>query len=215
MTSNWERFAGIVHFHHHNEDELLFPWLATRAPAEALKAMSGEHEVRMLGTHTLEAGSSLACVPAQTLVKLMEKCTQGFATLKKTVKGGEALATLVSDYAQLKECMFAHLLQEEQVGLPLMRHYFVSKEFKPIEQKILEHATTVELAWVLRPMGDDAAKRDWMSRIAHIPGPVQSLIIMPATRRYNRDVVVPITALCSGATEAPPPPDAGCACCVM
>ena len=46
LTSNWERFAGIVHFHHHNEDALLFPWLETRAPAEALKAMSGEHEAR-------------------------------------------------------------------------------------------------------------------------------------------------------------------------
>ena len=169
----------------------------------------------MFDTHTRESSASLACAPAQTLVKLMDKCNVGFATLKKTVQGGETLATLVTDYAQLKECMFAHLLQEEEVGLPLMRHHFVSKEFKPIEKKILEHATTVELAWVLRPMGDDAAKRDWMTRVAHVPGPVQSLIILPAVRRYNRDVVVPITALCSGATEAPPPPDAGCACCVM
>ena len=145
----------------------------------------------------------------------MEKCDRGFAELKKTRKGGEALATLVTDYAALKECMFAHLLDEEQVGLPLMRHHFTYKDFKHIEKKILEHATTAELAWVLRPMGGDAAKREWMTAVAHIPGPVQSLIIMPATRRYNRDVVVPIEALCSGATEAPPQPDAGCACSVM
>ena len=147
-------------------------------------------------------------------MQLLDKCDRGFAALKKT-QGGETLATLVTDYAAMKECMFAHLLEEEQVALPLMRHYFVSKEFKPIEEKILEHATTLEMAWVLRPMGSDAAKRDWMTKIAHVPGPVQSLIILPATRRYNRDVVVPLTALCSGATEAPPQPDAGCACCVM
>jgi hypothetical protein len=39
--------------------------------------------------------------------------------------------------------------------------------------------------------------------------------LMPAARRYHRDVVVPMTALRGGATEAPPQPDAGCACTVM
>ena len=215
MTSNWERFSGFVHFHHHNEDAYVFPWLAKKAPAEAIKPLSGDHEVR----HTWHACSRVRQLTrrpsAQTLVKLMEKCNTGFATLKKALKGGEALATLVADYAAMKACMLAHLLDEEQVGLPLMRHHFTYNDFKHIEKKILEHATTAELAWVLRPMDNDAAKREWMTTVAHIPGPVQSLVIMPAVRRYNRDVVVPIEALCNGASEAPPQPDAGCACCVM
>jgi hypothetical protein len=46
LTSNWSRFSGFVHFHHHNEDSYVFPWLASKAPAEALKPLSGEHEVR-------------------------------------------------------------------------------------------------------------------------------------------------------------------------
>ena len=216
LTSNWARFSETLHFHHKNEDDLVFPpWLAKRAPADAIAAFTGEHEVRSAGLRTACVRCAHAGRAPQALVAQLEACERGFAALRKTKQGGAALAALQADYAAFKDSMSAHLLSEEQVGLPLMRHHYASKDFKPIEAKIREHATPAEAAGVLRPMGTDAARREWMTQVAHIPGPVQALVMMPASRRYPRDVVVPMTALCAGATQAPPPPDAGCACCVM
>lgn len=144
-----------------------------------------------------------------------KKCEAGFSALRSAQAGGEALRTLAADFEAFRECVCGHLRAEEEVGLPRMRHHFTHKDFQPVEKKIQERATPAELAWVLRPMASDVARRAWMTDVARIPGPVQSLVLMPAVRKYHRDVVVPMAALVEGATEAPPKPDAGCACCVM
>jgi hypothetical protein len=145
----------------------------------------------------------------------MDKCVRGFAAIKAARTGGEALRDLVPDFAVFHEAMRAHLHEEEEAGIALMRHHFTHKEFQPVEKQIVKHATPAEVGWLLRPMGSDAARLAWMSSVARIPAPVQALVLMPAARRYHRDVVVPMTALRAGATEVPPQPDAGCACAVM
>jgi hypothetical protein len=77
------------------------------------------------------------------------------------------------------------------------------------------HATPADVAWVLRPMASDAARRTWMTNAVRMPWLVQVLLMMPASRRYNRDVVMPMAALRVGDTAAPPAPDAACACSIM
>jgi hypothetical protein len=100
------------------------------------------------------------------------------------------------------------------VGLPLLRHHFTLKDFKPVEKKIVAHATPADVAWIMHPFKGDRERRAWMTGVG-MPAPVQALVMMPASRRYNRDVVVPMAALRAGDTAAPPAPDAGCACSVM
>ena len=49
LSANWDRFAELVHFHHGNEDSLVFPWLAQRVPPAVIKELSAEHEVLLRG----------------------------------------------------------------------------------------------------------------------------------------------------------------------
>ena len=155
--------------------------------------------------------------PSQGLLVLTDKCSSGFAA----VQAGEGAAAeaplraLLADFVTFRDSMCGHLLEEEQVGLPLLRHHFSAKEFKAVEEKIVAHATPADVAWVLRPFPSDDAKRAWMTGVAKMPGFIASLVMFPAIRRYNRDVVVPMAALRAGDTVPPPVPDAGCACSVM
>lgn len=153
----------------------------------------------------------------QELVALLDKCGRGIAAVQPGVghAAAEGLRSLLADFVTFQDSMSAHLLEEEEVGLPLLRHHFTAKEFKVVEEQIVAHATPADVAWVLRPMASDAARRAWMTDVVKIPTPVQALIIMPAYRRYNRNIVMPMAALRAGDTAAPPAPDAGCACSVM
>jgi hypothetical protein len=152
--------------------------------------------------------------------------TQGLGDLIGTVeadfqattstKGRPALAQLVADFTTLKTGAEAHLLEEEQVPLPLMRAHFSAEEFEPIKQKMLAPLTKYDLAWFLRPFPDDEARLEWMRRVAGYPPAVVALVVLPACHDYERRIMAPMRALIAGATEAPPPPpDAGHSCPVM
>ena len=66
----------------------------------------------------------------------------------------------------------------------------------------------------MRTLATPAAKREWMADVAGFPAPVQEKVMM-AVRQRDAHRIVPMNALCAGATEAPPPPQEGCACSVM
>jgi hypothetical protein len=111
----------------------------------------------------------------------------------------------------MHQAMCDHLAEEEQVGLPLLRAAFTSKEYAVPVDKIVATLTPADMAWVVRPLASDAAKLTWMKQVAGVPGPVCSLIMMPAVRRYARDKTAPVAALVAGSTYEPPP-RTGCAC---
>lgn len=168
----------------------------------------------LVGTAALTRCARLS----QGLLVLTEKCSSGFAAVQAGTAGEAAevpLRALLLDFVTFRDSMCEHLLEEEQVGLPMLRHHFSAKEFKAVEEKILAHATPTDLAWILRPFPSDDAKRAWMTSVAKVPGFIAALVILPAIRRYNRDVVVPMAALRAGDNVPPPMPDAGCACSVM
>ncbi len=54
LSANWDRFAELVHFHHSNEDTLVFPWLATKVSPAVIQELSAEHEVLLGGRHMLQ-----------------------------------------------------------------------------------------------------------------------------------------------------------------
>jgi hypothetical protein len=150
---------------------------------------------------------------AQGLMALVATCDAGLSAVR--ANGLSAVAPLAAHFVPFKSEVEAHLLEEEQAGLPLMRAAFSAQDFKPVEKKMLAHLTPADLAWFLRPFPDDAARRDWMARVLGIPGPVIWLVMMPASKKYQSNVVAPMRALIDGAKEAPPQPASGCACVVM
>ncbi len=123
-------------------------------------------------------------------------------------------------FAAFHERMLLQPRAEDEVGLALLRHHFTHAEYAPVGRQLLQRAPTDEVAWLLRPMGGgDDARRDWLTRVAGVPALTQDVLLLPAARRYRRNVVWPMTALRRGATEAPPPQkdeeDDSSACAVM
>jgi len=180
-----------VHFHHENEEKLVFPFLTTKvAPPPK---MSADH------------------VSLATVLELLDKA---FKALQASVYSQSELEALSASFEAMEKDMCDHLKEEEDVGLPLLRHHFTLKEFKPVEKKIVESAPPSEFGWVARPMGEAKAKL-WMTETLKVPGLVQSMLLLPAVRKYAREVTKPFDALLAGAKEYVVEPPPGCACSIM
>jgi hypothetical protein len=148
---------------------------------------------------------------------MLSACAASVAAIREAGPATSAatVRALREAYGPLHAGASAHFQEEEDVSLPLMRHHFTAKELKAVEAKMIKDATPDDLAWVMRPLATPAAKREWMTHVAAIPAPVQVQVTLPAVKRRDAHRVVPMAALGAGATEAPPPPQEGCACSVM
>jgi len=183
-------FYDIVHMHHENEEEIMFPFIATKV--QLPPKMSADH---------------------QTLTATLVKCR----ALVQGLREGGALADDTATFQQLKDSfeslmtlMAEHLDEEEEVGLPLLRKHFTMHEFKPTEKKIVARVTPHEVGYVMHAMADDAARRSWMTDVAGMPGFVQSLIMMPALHKWTREWQPMIESLKTGIYQ--PPQKSGCLC---
>jgi hypothetical protein len=121
--------------------------------------------------------------------------------------GGNKLAVLqdiATSAGELRRHMTEHLQEEEDIGLPLLRHNFSDAETKPVIAKIVESLKPADMAWFLRQFETVEEKRAAMRDEAGVPAPVISLIMMPAVVKYHNECVIPLQTLIAGATQAPP-----------
>lgn len=188
-------FSTILHEHHHNEEKIAFPYVATKAPLP--EKVSSDHA---------------------TLVTQLAECA---ALVRLLVDGkspnvSQTLAELIPKFETFRAETEAHLVEEEQTAMPLMRHHFTPAEWKKnVENIILKNAKPSDLGWLLRQKKDAKEQRAWMATIAHIPGPVISFVMVPAIAKFEREVTAPMCALIGGATTYTPEPAPGCACTLM
>jgi hypothetical protein len=127
--------------------------------------------------------------------------------------GGNKLAELqelATTAGELRRHMTEHLAEEEAIGLPLLRHHFSDAEVKPIIAKIVETLKPADMAWFIRQFETVEEKRAVMRDEAGVPGPVISMVMLPAVVKYHKECVIPLQTLIAGATQAPPE-GGGCA----
>lgn len=129
-------------------------------------------------------------------------CDAGFKAV--AADGLSAVAQLAADFAPFKSAVEAHFQEEEQVGLPLMRANCSAQDFEPTWTKMRAQLAPADLAWLVRTLPDDEARRDWLARVVGVPGVDISRDVMPAVLKYHSDAVAPMRALIDGAKEAPP-----------
>ena len=191
FPSRQEVFSTVIHHHHKNEEDIAFPYVATRAELPA--KMAADHKA---------------------LVAALEECA---ALVGQVVKGSstpETLAQLIPKFDAFAAETEEHLVEEEEGVLPAMRHFFTPAEWKKnVEEEILKNAKPRDLGWLLRQKPAVADKKAWMRQVAKLPGPVISLVMMPAINGFERDITRPMQQLISGATVPEPAP--GCACSIM
>ncbi len=91
-----------------------------------------------------------------------------------------------------------------------MRMAFTEKEYKIMEKKIVASLTPEDMGWMLRHFPDEKARRTWMGDIVGIPGPIQSLLMLPALKKWNNKWTRLLEELKKGERIAPQP--SGCLC---
>ena len=196
LTLLQDHFSAILHEHHTNEELTAFPYVATRAALP--EKVTSDHK---------------------TLVSQLDEC----AALVRLLVAGEAstnvadtLASLSAKFETFKVETDAHLREEEEQVMPLMRHHFTPAEWKKhVEKIILKNAKPADLGWILRQKPDVKDKRAWMASVACIPGPVISFVMLPAIATFEREFTKPMHALIAGSTSYVQEPAPGCACSVM
>lgn len=187
LKTAFRAFYKQTHKHHDHEEHLAFPFLATRIKLP--DGFTTEHE---------------------SLMKALDDVTALVEALTAT-SDAKAWDLIGVKFQEAKTLMEAHLRFEEDAGLPLMRMAFDHKEVKNgMEKKIISQLTPLDMGWFLRHFPNDEARRDWMTKIAGIPGPVQGFIMLPALRKWNDRMFTRYLQELKVGERIPPPPSCSC-----
>jgi len=107
MRAWWAAHKVHVHEHHHNEDGIVTPWLSKRVLLP--ERLTSDH-----GLISAHEGVVDALFASSFNAKQLEGV-----------------------WAQYENIMLPHLIEEEQMALPLVRAYFTPAEYKAITNKII------------------------------------------------------------------------------
>lgn len=113
------------------------------------------------------------------------------------LKAGASVDTLCNEMESYIELMLPHLKHEEDECLPLMRAYFVEREFFPIFRKVFPHSPKVELGSFIVAMGVDTYRKEFLPQMG-IPGIVWFLVMKSKVKYFQKVFVRPIEALKTG-----------------
>jgi iron-sulfur cluster repair protein YtfE (RIC family) len=187
----WDFLYKWVHHHHDNEEQFVFPAMHEKVSVPA--KLSADHG---------------------TLMQQLDEAQQNVRTLATALTGNAAkeellnhIDTFLKQFAALEAEMRAHLLEEEEIALPLLRAHFTRAEVAAIEAAMLKGITPLEIGFFLAPK-DDAFKWRWMREVVGIPYPVAKLVLFPAARRgglYDRELGVLLADINAGSRSSEKP----------
>mmetsp|Transcript_88201 Transcript_88201/g.122385 ORF Transcript_88201/g.122385 Transcript_88201/m.122385 type:complete len:251 (+) Transcript_88201:38-790(+) len=174
----WTHHSEHLHSHHKNEDDLFSPFMRTRTKLP--DKVEAEHK---------------------EIIGKMDELT----SLIKGLKPGddlESVSNLQKAWGSYREVLEAHLLEEEQVGIPLVRAYFTHKEVSAKTQEIIKKATRCELGSFFYWMGEDHCRNSFMPQEG-IPFFVWYLEFKGHVAHYRKTVMADIEAVISGTEPQP------------
>eukprot|EP00538_Stauroneis_constricta_P002849 CAMPEP_0119558162 /NCGR_PEP_ID=MMETSP1352-20130426/10229_1 /TAXON_ID=265584 /ORGANISM="Stauroneis constricta, Strain CCMP1120" /LENGTH=272 /DNA_ID=CAMNT_0007605429 /DNA_START=88 /DNA_END=906 /DNA_ORIENTATION=+ len=170
----WGTHFSHVHAHHHNEDEIMVPFLKTRFvyPEKTITDHEG-----------LEAHLDKLCAAVDGL------------------KAGQGVANLCDLMVAYEEMMLPHLLEEEEQCLPLARAYFTAAEIAPKVQEILGHGPKEEIGSLIASMGVERWRKEFMPQEG-IPGFVWFLDFKGRHKAFLKNFETPVEGVTAGVEPA-------------
>ncbi|KAJ1451106.1 hypothetical protein M885DRAFT_530575 [Pelagophyceae sp. CCMP2097] len=184
----WKAHHAHVQTHHANEDDLFNPFL--REKIALPQKLDADHTVLVDNMAKIDALVAAVSTESATGVKDLLACWDTYAGLMKS-----------------------HLLEEEHIGIPLMRAFFTPKEVSPIIQKIVGSVTAPkeEMGSFIYFLTEAKFRNEFMKQEG-IPFFVWYLDFKAKLNYYETNVAAQIDALKSG--SPPEPPSSGaCALC--
>lgn len=174
-----KRFMAVhflhTHGHHHNEDVIMVPFLKERFTyPEKLEADHG----------------------------VLDKKMQVVQGLIEDLKEGATVDTLLEEWIDYENMSKAHLLEEEETALPMMRAFFTAAEEAPKVQEIMQHAPKVEIGAFIYYQGVDRFRTVFMPQEG-IPSFVWMIDFKGRYKAFIREFKEPLDSLKSGVPHRP------------
>ena len=186
MKAVWPLFASKLHHHHANEETIVFPFMKKKC----------EIPTEMVSAHG-------------TLDTKMEQMGE---MVDKLGKDPDLWRKLSETFNAFKIEMEEHLKMEEDIGLIMVRIAFDEKTFEAeVVKKIIKDSTPEDLGWILRHMKSDKERKVCMTEVARVPGLVQSMIMIPAVKKWWNKFGRPLDEMKAGERILPQPTS----CCVV
>jgi hemerythrin-like domain-containing protein len=133
----WSHHEHVVHTHHNNEDNIMNPFMKTRINLP--DKLEADHNI---------------------IIERMTNVTNCVNALKED-SSLDQLSTAMSSY---REYLFPHLIEEEEIALPLLRSFFTPKEVRAPLMKILKSSTKEESGSFIHSMGEDYFRSTFMKQ---------------------------------------------------
>jgi hypothetical protein len=144
---------AFLHAHHEGEDELLWPKLVARCPADAevVRRIAGQHDAVTVALHT-----------AKTALETW----QAAPTIDNAATLAAALITLAVGLG-------AHLDEEERVILPLAADHLTAEEWAELPAYGMQHFRGERIWLVLGLVSEQLTDAQRADMQAHMPPPVR------------------------------------------
>ena len=155
----WKGHSEHVYGHHYNEDHILNPFIRTKT----------EYPEKLEKDHTY-------------LVNCMDEIDDCIKTVPIDVK------LLTDKWTNYMNFMNAHLWEEEEVGIPLVRKYLSPQEFQVPLQAILKKSTPIELGSFIYYNGGKVYIQKFM-RQEKIPWFVWYIVFRRHSKYYKQHMI--------------------------
>lgn len=180
LQSIFDAHDHFVHSHHSNEDDILAPALAKRFHYP--EKLSSDHD---------------------GLVKAMADLKRYIHNLKEGDDAESAMSNLLKQWNHYRTEMEEHMLEEEQIALPLARAYFTPKEFERIVQKLVrKESGKAMMGCFVYHMGQERMQMEFMKEQG-IPFFLWHLVFRGGYKFYEQRVINKVLALKSGVEPVP------------
>jgi hypothetical protein len=166
----WNAHEIFIHAHHGNEDIIMTPFLMTRIKLP--DKLESDHKI---------------------VVDIMNDVKQSIDDLKEN----DSLHLVLERLTSYQEALFPHLMEEENIALPLMRSYFTPKEVKPKVMEILSLEPSIAMGSFIYFMTEEVMRSDFMKQEG-IPFFVWYIAFKKNYNKYLTGVRTHIDALNNG-----------------
>lgn len=173
FTTFVDIFCKQVHDHHDHEEKIFFPWMQTKI--QLPPKMSADHK---------------------TLIANLEEVQKRATALEAADTSAEQLEALKScrvAFVEMQEHMCAHLKEEEEEGIPMVRENFTFQEHEVPVNAIIKSMEWFELPQTIYQMND--ADRMKFMQVAGIPSLIIALVMKGRIRRFEKEIMTPFLAI--------------------
>jgi hemerythrin-like domain-containing protein len=167
VASHLDLLDRFLHHHHTVEDDLLWPMLLERVPAEIaplVELMEAQHE---------------------TVASLLRLTAAGRASWRTQPAAAEG-AALASVYSQLCSALLEHLEAEEQHVMPLVEACVTAKEWQRIGKAAQRGTSLKDGPRVLGMMAYDGDAEVIDEMLAAVPKPMRRFVLRTGARAYAK-----------------------------